>query len=88
MKRTTKTHKDRTGKSLFREMASLRIRNKELELQQKKFERGISALNHHMDETIARIQRGHANEVRFLESVIEMISKDKIVCRRFTDFKT
>ena len=79
MKRTIKKHKDRTGTSLFREMASLRIRNKELELQQKKFEGGISALNHHMDETIARIQRGHANEVRFLENVIEMISKDKIV---------
>ena len=83
MKRTTKTHKDRTGTSLFREMASLRIRNKELELQHKNFERGISALNHHMDETIARIQRCHTNEIRFLESVIEMISKDKIVCHRF-----
>ena len=88
MKRTIKIHKDRTGTSLFREMASLRIRNKELELQQKKFERGISALNHHMDETIARILRGHANEIKYFESVIEMISKDKIVCHRFTDFKT
>ena len=83
MKRTIKIHKDRTGTSLFREMASLRIRNKELESEQKKFERGISALNQHMDETIARIQRGHTNEIRFLESVIEMISKDEIVCHRF-----
>ena len=87
MKRTTIKHKDRTGKSFFREMATLNIRNKELELQHKNFERGISALNHHMDETIARIQRGHANEIKYFESFIEMISKEKIVCHRFTDFK-
>ncbi len=70
MKRTIKKNKDRTGTSLFREMATLNIRNKELELQHKNFERGISALNHHMDETIARIQRGHANEIKYFESVI------------------